>query len=395
MVMSIKDIKDLAGKRVLVRVDFNTPTENGKVTDNTRIKEALPTITYLTDQGAKVILLSHRGRPKGEINDSLRLSLVGEELQKLVPSTVKIATDCIGEAVEAQVTDLNEGEILLLENLRFHKEETENNDNFAAEIAKLGDLFVQDAFGVVHRAHASTEAITNHLPSVAGFLIEKELEFLGRALKTPEHPFIALVGGAKVSSKLEVLENLLDKVDTLIVAGGMIFTFLKAQGLEVGTSLLEPELVDSAKAFLEKAKNSKTKLLLPVDQVVALAFDNNAQKQTVDSNAIPSDMMGLDIGPRTIVEIKDCIKTAKTILWNGPMGVFEMPNFASGTFEVAKAIAENQNATSIIGGGDSALAAARAGVSDQITHISTGGGAALEFLEGKTLPGLAALQKKG
>jgi phosphoglycerate kinase len=385
---------DLKGKRVFVRADFNVPLlEDGSIRDDARIKAALPTIQYLSDNGAKVILSSHLGRPEGAIVESMRLTSIAKRLSELTNKPVQKADDCIGPDVEAKVQSLHEGDVLLLENIRFYKEETKNDPDFSQKLAKLADLYVNDAFGTAHRAHASTEGITKYIPAYAGFLIQKELEFLDGAVKHPERPFAAIIGGAKISTKISVLKNLLGQVDQLIIGGAMIFTFLKAQGKEVGKSLVEDDCIDIAKEFLEAAKNSETEVIFPVDQVVATAFENDAEHKIVSIDELPQDMIGLDIGPETIAQIDKVIKAAKTVIWNGPLGVFEMENFAKGTFSIAESLA-NSHAKTIIGGGDSAAAIKKAGLTDKMTHISTGGGASLEFLEGKELPGIVALQDK-
>ncbi len=391
---TVRDI-DVKGKKVLVRCDFNVPLdkETGEITDNRRIRAALPTIQYLLDNKAKVILCSHLGRPKGEVNSKYSLKPVAEELSKLLGKEVKLAKDVIGEDAKALVSNIQEGEIVLLENVRFHSEEEKNDSEFSKALASFGEIYVNDAFGTAHRAHSSTAGVANYLPAVSGFLIEKELEFLGGALENPEKPFVAILGGAKVSDKIGVIENLIDKVDTLIIGGGMAYTFFKAQGLNVGTSLIEEDKIDLAKSILENAKTKGVKLLLPVDNKVAKEFSNDSEYLEVASNEIPDGYMGLDIGTKTIECFKEVLKNAKTVVWNGPLGVFEFENFAHGTNEVAKILA-NLNATTIIGGGDSAAAIEKLGLADKMTHISTGGGASLEFLEGKVLPGIDCLQNK-
>jgi len=391
--MDKKTIRDIqvAGKRVLVRVDFNVPLDKaGNITDDTRIRAALPTIQYLCDKDAKVILCSHLGRPKGKVTEEFRLTHVAKRLSELLGAPVTRTDDCIGPEVEKTVAAMKPGDVLLLENLRFHAEEEANDAGFAKKLASLADLYVNDAFGTAHRAHASTEGVTHYLPGVAGFLMERELNFLGKALAAPTRPFVAILGGAKVSDKIGVIENLLPKVDQLIVGGGMANTFLKAQGHEVGASLLEADKIELARDLLKRAGQ---KLLLPVDVVVADDFKAEARHQTVAVNKVPAGWRILDIGPKSVEAFAPVLKKAKTVVWNGPMGVFEFPAFAAGTVAIAKALAST-DATTIIGGGDSAAAVEQAGVADKITHISTGGGASLEFLEGKVLPGVAALQDK-
>jgi phosphoglycerate kinase len=391
--MAKKTVRDveIRGRRVLVRVDFNVPIEGGAVTDDTRIRASLPTITYLVDGGAKIILCSHLGRPKGKPNPKYSLTPAAERLAQLLDRPVVAAPDCVGPAVEERVAGMQPGDVLLLENLRFHAREEANDPGFAKELASLADLYVDDAFGSAHRAHASTAGVADYLPAVSGFLMEKELEFLGRALADPAHPFVAILGGAKVSDKMTVIENLLGKVDALLIGGGMANTFLKAQGNEVGQSLVEEDKLDVAKGLLQRGGD---KLALPVDVVVADRFDASAQRRTVDTSAVPADWRILDIGPKTVDAFTERLSGAKTVVWNGPMGVFEMEPFAVGTFAVARALAELPGATTIIGGGDSAAAVEQAGVATRVTHVSTGGGASLEFLEGKELPGVAVLQER-
>jgi len=386
---TVRDV-DVRDKRVLVRVDFNVPLAEGKVTDDTRIRAALPTIRYLLERGARVILMSHLGRPKGQVKEELRLAPVAARLGELLGQPVLTADDCIGPQVQALVKQLKPGQVLLLENTRFQPGETKNDPDLARELASLGEVFVNDAFGAVHRAHASTEGIAHYLPAVAGFLLEKEVEFLGKALESPEHPFAAILGGAKISDKIGVIENLLGKADVLLIGGGMANTFFKAQGHDVGESLVEDESLDIAREMLSRAGS---KLVLPVDVVVADAFAADAQSKVVGVDAVPTGWRILDIGPRTAALFQDKLAGAKTVVWNGPMGVFEFPRFATGTVEVAKAVGDLE-AMTIIGGGDSVAAIEQAGLADKITHISTGGGASLEFLEGKTLPGIAALADK-
>ncbi len=387
---TVRDI-DLKGKRVIVRVDFNVPQDKGgKITDNNRIVGALPTIQYLIDQSARVVLMSHLGRPKGEFNMKYSLAPAAERLSELLGRPVRMAKDVIGEDADRVVASLKEGEVCLLENLRFHKEEEKNDPEFARKLASYGDVYVNDAFGTAHRAHASTEGVAHYLPAVSGFLIEKELKFLGSAVEEPERPFVAILGGAKVADKIGVINNLLEKVDALIIGGGMAYTFVKAQGGEIGTSLLDAERLDYALEMIAKAKEKGVKLLLPEDSVAADAYSNDANIQVVDSYHIPEGYMALDIGPKAQKAFAEAIRGAKTVVWNGPMGVSEMSNFASGTVAVAEAMAQS-DAVTIIGGGDSAAAVVQLGFADKMSHISTGGGASLEFLEGLELPGVAAL----
>ena len=391
---TVKDI-DVNGKKVLVRCDFNVPidSETGEITDNRRIRAALPTIQYLLDHNAKVILCSHLGRPKGEFNLKYSLKPVAEELSKLLNKDVKLAKDVIGESAKELTSNMKEGDIVLLENVRFHKEEEQNDPEYSKALASMAEIYVNDAFGTAHRAHSSTTGVADYLPAVSGFLIEKELEFLGGALENPKHPFVAILGGAKVSDKIGVIENLLDKVDTLIIGGGMAYTFYKAQGHHIGTSICEEDKLDLAKSILEKAQEKGVKLLLPVDNHVSSEYSNNGEEKMVDSTEIPDGFMGLDIGPKTIEKFEEAVKDAKTVVWNGPLGVCEFDKFATGTKAVATMLSKIE-ATTIIGGGDSAAAIEKLGLADKMTHISTGGGASLEFLEGKTLPGIACLQDK-
>ena len=395
--MAKKTIEDIQvkGKKVLVRCDFNVPLdENKKITDENRINGALPTIVYLRDHGAKVILCSHLGRPKGEVNPKYSLAPVAKRLSELLKQEVKLTKDVIGPDAHACVEAMKDGDVILLENVRFHKEEEKNDPDFAKALSSLADIYVNDAFGTAHRAHASTEGVSHYLkPSVAGYLIGKELAVMGKALANPERPFVAILGGAKVSDKIGVIENLIDKVNTLIIGGGMSYTFQVALGGKVGNSLLEADKVDLAKELMAKAKAKGVKLLLPVDNVAADDFKNDANKKTVPGNAIPDGWQGLDIGPETIKLFCAEIRGAKTVIWNGPMGVFEFENFAVGTREIAKACADCKGVT-IIGGGDSAAAVTQMGFADKVTHVSTGGGASMEFLEGKTLPGIACLDEK-
>ncbi|MGG0655556.1 phosphoglycerate kinase [Rummeliibacillus pycnus] len=384
---------EVKGKRVFVRVDFNVPMEEGKITDDTRIRAALPTISYLVEKGAKVILASHLGRPKGEVKEELRLTAVGERLSELMGKPVTKLDESIGESVEQAVGNMNDGEIVLLENVRFHKGEEKNDPALAESFAKLADLYVNDAFGAAHRAHATTAGIAEYLPAVSGLLMEKEIDVLGKALSNPERPFTAIIGGAKVKDKIGVIENLLDKVDHLIIGGGLSYTFSKAQGYDIGKSLLEEDKIELAKSFIEKAAEKGVKLHMPVDAVVANEFSKDAETKVVDIDQIPSDWMGLDIGPKTAAEYADVINNSKLIIWNGPMGVFEIDAFANGTKAVANAMAAT-NGYTIIGGGDSAAAVEKFQVADKMDHISTGGGASLEFMEGKQLPGVVALNDK-
>ncbi|MEG6523015.1 phosphoglycerate kinase [Desulfotomaculum sp. 1211_IL3151] len=389
---SVKDV-DVKGKRVFVRVDFNVPLAGGNITDDTRIQRALPTIQYLMEQGAKVILASHLGRPKGEVVEKYRLTPVAKRLSELLGKEVIKVNDSVGTEPQQAIAKMNEGDVLLLENVRFHGEETKNDEKHARQMAELAELFVNDAFGAAHRAHASTTGIAEYLPAVAGFLMEKELANLGKAVSNPERPFVAIIGGAKVSDKIGVIDTLLDKVDTLIVGGGMANTFLKAQGYDIGKSLVEPDKIELAKKLLERAKTQKVEFLLPGDAVAALAMEPTTQQKVVPVNEVPADWMILDIGPATAERYAVAARNAATVIWNGPMGVFEMEAFAKGTEAVAKALGESQG-TTIVGGGDSVAAINKMGVADKISHISTGGGASLEFLEGKVLPGVAALQDK-
>lgn len=390
--MTIKDI-DVKGKRVFCRVDFNVPMKETEVGDDTRIRAALPTITYLVEQGAKVILASHLGRPKGEVQEELRLDAVARHLANLLDKEVAKANEAVGPEVEKYIAQMKDGDVLLLENVRFYQGEETNDSELAKSFADLADIYVNDAFGAAHRAHASTEGIAHHLPAVAGFLMEKELTFLGKTLENPEHPFTAIIGGAKVKDKIGVIENLLTKVDNLIIGGGLSNTFIKALGHEIGDSLLEEDKIDLAKTFIEQAKEKGVKLLLPVDCVVADEFSNTATTQLVSIEDIPTGWRALDIGPRTIDLFRNVIVDSKLVIWNGPMGVFEYDLFAQGTNSVAKAVADCEG-TTIIGGGDSAAAVEKAALAEYMTHISTGGGASLEFMEGKKLPGVSALKDK-
>ena len=389
---TIKDI-ELDGKRVFCRVDFNVPMENGEVTDDTRIRAAIPTIEFMVEQGAKVILASHLGRPKGEVNEEMRLTAAGTRLAELLGKNVKKLDSSIGEEVEQAVSDMNNGDIILLENVRFHAGEEKNDSELAKKFAELADVFVNDAFGAAHRAHASTAGIAEYIPAVSGFLIEKELEVLGKALSNPERPFTAIIGGAKVKDKIGVIDNLLDNVDHLLIGGGLSYTFTKAQGYETGNSLVEEDKIELAQSFIQKAKEKNVKLHLPIDAVVADSFSETANVKTVKIDEIPDGWMGLDIGPETAELYADVINNSKLIIWNGPMGVFEMEPFAAGTKKVALAMAETK-AYTVIGGGDSAAAVEKFNVADKMDHVSTGGGASLEFMEGKDLPGVTALNDK-
>jgi phosphoglycerate kinase len=386
---SVKDI-DVKGKKVLVRVDFNVPIKDGKITDDTRIVAALPTIKYLLDQNAAVILCSHLGRPKDEPDPAFSLKPVAEYLGGLLKMKVAFAEDCIGPVAEKAAAALKPGEVLVLENTRFHKGEKKNDPEMARQLASLAEVFVNDAFGSAHRAHASTEGVTKYLPSVAGFLLEKEIKYLDQAIENPKRPFVAILGGAKVSDKIGVIKNLLGKADTVLIGGGMANTFFKAQGYPVGDSLVEDDALDTAR---ELVKEGGTKLRLPVDMVIADKFENDAQTKILDVGPVPDGWRILDVGPQTVANFSKVISEAGTVVWNGPMGVFEMANFAKATFAIAKAVADS-HAISIIGGGDSAAAIAQSGLADKISHISTGGGASLEMLEGIQLPGLAALMDK-
>ena len=390
---TVKDI-DLKGKKVLVRCDFNVPMdEQRNITDNTRILAALPTIKYLLDNNCAIILCSHLGRPKGEFKPEFSLKPVAKELSRLLHQDVIMADDVVGEDAKAKATNLQQGQIMLLENVRFHKEETDNEPEFSKKLASMAEIYVNDAFGSAHRAHASTAGVAAYLPAVSGFLIEKELQFLGGAVTNPQRPFVAILGGAKVSDKIGVIDNLLEKVDTLMIGGGMAYTFFKAQGYEIGKSICELDKLDLAKDLMEKAKQKEVKLILPVDTVIAKEPGEDVETKTVKCTEIPADWEGFDIGQETIKIFREELKNAKTVVWNGPLGVFEIDKFAIGTNEIAKALADI-DATTIIGGGDSAAAVKKAGLEDKMTHISTGGGASLEFLEGKKLPGIECLMDK-
>lgn len=386
---ALKDM-DFTQKRVLVRVDFNVPMQDGKITDDTRIRAALPTIQYLLNTKAKVILVSHLGRPKGQVKEELRLDPVAKRLSEHLGLEVIKVDDSIGEEVEATVAQMKPGDVLLLENTRFYSEEKKNDPEFAKALARLADIYVNDAFGAAHRAHASTTGVADYLPSCAGFLMQKEIDALGKAVTNPERPFTAIIGGAKVSDKIGVIENLLTKVNSLIIGGGMANTFLRAQGYETGKSLVEEDKVDLAKELIKMADETGVELVLPVDVIIASDFNEDADRKVVPVSAIPVDWQALDIGPESIDIFSAVIRDSKTVVWNGPMGVFEMPPFAQGTFAIAEALAVS-DVISIVGGGDSAAAVAKAGYENKITHVSTGGGASLEFLEGKELPGIANL----
>jgi len=399
--LSIRDL-DLANKRVLIRVDFNVPLKDGVITDDTRIRETLPTIEYALRRKARVILASHLGRPKGKPVESMSLRPIVDHLRHLLDhvldedENVAFSPDCVGEIATEMSSQLDPGQTLLLENLRFHPEEEANNPTFAAKLASLCDIYVNDAFGAAHRAHASTEGITHHVAfSAAGLLMEKELTYLGKVLHQPDKPFVAIIGGAKVSDKIEVIDSLLNKADAILIGGGMAYTFLNAQGQSTGKSLVETDKIDVARAALDKAKLNGVKFLLPIDHILADKFAADAETKTFSgTKAFPADWMALDIGPKTIELFSNEIAEARTVIWNGPMGVFELPAFAHGTNAIAKAVAHTQDATTIVGGGDSVAAIHKSGFADRISHISTGGGASLEFLEGKTLPGVAALTEK-
>jgi phosphoglycerate kinase len=382
---------DLKGKRVLCRVDFNVPIKGGKISDDTRIRESLPTMRYILEQaGSRLILMSHLGRPKDKPEPEYSLKPVAQRLAELLGRPVAMASDCVGEAVEAQVKGLAAGQVLLLENVRFHKAETENSPEFAAKLARLGDVYVNDAFGSAHRAHASTEGVAHHLPAVAGFLMEKEIKFLGGVFENPKKPFVAIIGGAKVSTKIAVLESLLPRVDCLIIGGGMAYTFLKAQGLPVGKSLVEEDFLGTARSLLKTAAEKKVRVLLPLDHKVGAEFKETAKAEYIATAAIPGDRFGMDIGDKTLASYRELIAGAGTVVWNGPLGVFEFPEFAKGTLEVAKMVAACKG-TTVVGGGDSVAAVQKFALASKISHVSTGGGASLELLEGKALPGIVAL----
>ncbi len=383
---TVRDI-DLQGKRVLMRADFNVPLQKGKITDDNRIRAALPTIRHILEHGASLVLMSHLGRPKGEVRSDLSLQPVAERLSELLERPVQMAPESVGQEVKKLAQDLKPGEVLLLENTRFHAGEKANDPEYAQQLAQLGDVYVNDAFGTAHRAHASTVGVTEYLPAAAGFLIEKEIEYLNKAANEPDHPYMVLMGGAKISGKIEAIENMLKRADKILIGGGMANTFLKSQGLEIGDSLVEDDALPEAERLLNKAAG---KLELPSDVVIADAFENDAERKTVPVAEVPEGWRILDIGPDTVEHYKEILQEAATVAWNGPMGVFEMPNFAAGTFAIARMLAD-LDATVIVGGGDSAAAVRDAGVADEMDHVSTGGGASLEFLEGKTLPGIAAL----
>ncbi|MFB5269642.1 phosphoglycerate kinase [Paenibacillus enshidis] len=389
---SVRDV-EVSGKKVFVRVDFNVPVEDGKITDDKRIRETLPTINYLIEKGAKIILASHFGRPKGEVVESMRLTPVAARLSELLGRPVAKADEAVGEAVKAQVAELQNGDVLLLENVRFYPGEEKNDPELAKQFAELADLFVNDAFGAAHRAHASTEGIAHQLPAVSGLLMERELSVLGKALSNPDRPFTAIIGGSKVKDKIDVIDNLISLADNIIIGGGLTYTFLKAQGHEIGKSLLDDSKLDVSLGFIEKAKSLGKNFYLPVDIVVSDDFSADANTQIVDIDGIPADWEGVDIGPKTRAIYADVIKNSKLVVWNGPMGVFEIEPFSNGTREVAEACAATEGYT-IIGGGDSAAAAEKFGLADKMDHISTGGGASLEFMEGKALPGVVALNDK-
>ena len=393
MVLNTIREADLKNKRVLIRVDFNVPLKDGKVTDATRIVAALPTIKYILDQpGTSLVVMSHFGRPKGKKNPDFSMVPVGKKFEELLGRPVKVASDVIGPEVKKEVEALKPGEVLLLENVRFYPDEEANNPEFAKELASYGDLYVNDAFGTAHRAHASTEGVAHFLPAYAGFLIEKEVKFMAPLLEKPDKPFVAIIGGSKVSSKISVLESLVKTCDTIVIGGGMAYTFLKVQGHAIGKSLVEDDFLDTAKNFLAAAAKKGVNVILPVDHVCADNFAEDAKPVTVDSIDIPENLMGMDIGPKTTKAIVDALKTAKSVVWNGPMGVFEFASFAKGTEAVAKALAAS-DAITVVGGGDSVAAINKFGLADKISHVSTGGGASLEFLEGKVLPGIKALEK--
>lgn len=390
---SVKDV-EVKGKRVFCRVDFNVPMKDGQVSDDTRIRAALPTIQYLSSQGAKVILASHLGRPKGKVVEEMRLTPVAKRLSELLGKEVRKTDEAYGEAVQKEISTMEDGDVLLLENVRFYPGEEKNDAELAKAFADLADLYVNDAFGAAHRAHASTEGIAHHIPAVSGLLMEKELDVLGKALSNPERPFTAIIGGAKVKDKIGVIENLLEKVDNLIIGGGLAYTFVKANGHEIGRSLLEEDKIDLAKSFMEKAKEKGVKFYMPVDAIVADDFSAQANTRVVSIEDIPSDWEALDIGPKTAELYSDVIKNSKLVIWNGPMGVFELEPFAHGTKAVAQALADAEGTYSVIGGGDSAAAVEQFHLADKMSHISTGGGASLEFMEGKALPGVVALNDK-
>ena len=392
--MAVRTIRDFdpEGKRILVRVDFNVPLKEGKITDDTRMQRALPTLKYLLDKGAALIVISHLGRPKGEKKPEYSMSQLKDHLAELTGVKVSMAPDVIGEEVEKLASSLNAGEILLLENSRYYKEETANDPGFSEKLAKLADVYVNDAFGTAHRAHASTEGVTKFLPSYAGFLMEKECTFFDKVIENPEKPFVAIIGGAKVSSKIAVLDSLLDKADVFVIGGGMAYTFLKVQGYSVGKSLVENDYSETARKFLEKAEKQGVKVILPLDHIVASEFGENAVAESVDNVNVPDGKIAMDIGPKTVEAVKEVLADAKTVVWNGPMGVFEFDAFAKGTLEVAELVA-GCSGTTVVGGGDSVAAVNKFSLADKIDHVSTGGGASLEYLEGKALPGVVALKE--
>jgi len=390
--LSVEDL-DLKDKRVLMRADFNVPLKEGKITDDTRIKAALPTIRYILEKGASLILMSHLGRPKGKVVEGMRLDPVARRLEELLGRKVLKLDDCVGEKVKKQVEEMKPGEVILLENVRFHKEETDNDPQFSRELASLGDVFVNDAFGTAHRAHASTVGVTKFLPAAAGFLMKKELEVLGELLTKPEAPFMAILGGAKVSDKIGVLRSLLKRCQDILIGGGMAYTFLRAKGIPTGKSLCEEDKIDEAREIMEEASSQGCKIFLPVDHIVASKPEKGVQRKEVAQDKIPSDWIALDIGPKTIQLFKEAIRRARTIFWNGPMGMFEIDDFAKGTETIARMLAES-SATTVVGGGDSVAALRKMGLEKKMSHVSTGGGASLEFLEGKTLPGVEALSEK-
>ena len=393
MVLNTIRDADLTGKRVLIRVDFNVPLKEGVVKDDTRIRAALPTIEYILSQkGASLVVMSHFGRPKGKKNPEFSMAPIGARFAELLGKPVKVAPDVIGPEVEAEVKALKPGEVLLLENVRFYPDEEANSPEYAKALASYGDVYVNDAFGTAHRAHASTEGVAHFLPSYAGFLIEKEVKFMAPLLENPEHPFVAIIGGAKVSSKIGVLQSLLRTCDTMVIGGGMAYTFLTVQGHKVGKSLVESDYLDTARDFLKAAAEKKVNVILPVDHIAAEAFDENAAPVAVDGIDIPDNLMGMDVGPKTIALIKDTVSKAKSVVWNGPLGVFEFDSFAKGTLDIAKAVADCKG-TTVVGGGDSVAAVNKFGLADKLSHVSTGGGASLEFLQGLPLPGIVALQK--
>ncbi|MBR3671109.1 MAG: phosphoglycerate kinase [Spirochaetia bacterium] len=393
MVLNTIRDADLTGKRVLIRVDFNVPLKEGVVKDDTRIRAALPTIEYILSQkGASLVVMSHFGRPKGKKNPEFSMAPIGKRFAELLGKPVKVAPDVIGPEVEKEVKALKAGEVLLLENVRFYPDEEANNPDYAKALASFGDVYVNDAFGTAHRAHASTEGVAHFLPAYAGFLIEKEVKFMAPLLENPAHPFVAIIGGAKVSSKIGVLQSLLKTCDTMVIGGGMAYTFLSVQGHKIGKSLVEADYLDTAREFLKAAAEKKVNIILPVDHIAAEAFDENAKPVAVDGIDIPENLMGMDVGPKTIALIKDAVSKAKSVVWNGPLGVFEFDSFAKGTLDIAKAVADCKG-TTVVGGGDSVAAVNKFGLADKLSHVSTGGGASLEFLQGLPLPGIVALQK--